>query len=72
MCLQSDGHTISIDSPALLPDENFIDEIQEPWMKIQIYVPQSYIGSVMDLVIKKRGIYETTEYLDASRVILHL
>ena len=68
---QSDGHTESIDSPALLPDENFIDEIQEPWMKIQIYVPQAYIGSIMDLVIKKRGIYETTEYLDASRVILH-
>ncbi len=69
--LQNDGETISIDSPALLPDENIIDEIQEPWMKIQIYVPQSYIGSVMDLVIKKRGIYETTEYLDASRVILN-
>ena len=69
--LQRDGRTISIDSPALLPDENTFDEIQEPWMKIQIYVPQSYIGSVMDLVIKKRGIYETTEYLDASRVILN-
>ena len=69
--LQRDGQTASIDSPALLPDENIIDEIQEPWMKIQIYVPQSYIGSVMDLVIKKRGIYETTEYLDASRVILN-
>ncbi|MCY3799516.1 MAG: translation elongation factor 4 [Chloroflexota bacterium] len=69
--LQSDGQTISIDSPALLPDENTVDEIQEPWMKIQIYAPQSYIGSVMDLVIKKRGIYETTEYLDASRVILN-
>lgn len=69
--MQSDGQTISVDSPALLPDENMIDEIQEPWMKIQIYAPQSYIGSVMDLVIKKRGIYETTEYLDASRVILN-
>ena len=69
--LQSDGQTLSIDSPALLPDENTFDEIQEPWMKIQVYVPQSYIGSVMDLVIKKRGIYETTEYLDASRVILN-
>ena len=69
--LKRDGRTISIDSPALLPDENTFDEIQEPWMKIQIYVPQSYIGSVMDLVIKKRGIYVTTEYLDASRVILN-
>jgi len=65
------GEVEVIDSPALLPDEGSIDEIREPWMKIQIYVPQSYIGAIMDLVINKRGIYETTEYLDATRVILH-
>ena len=69
--LKRDGATITIDSPALLPDENLIDEIHEPWMKIQIYLPSAHIGAVMDLVIKKRGIYETSEYLDASRVILH-
>ena len=69
--LQRDGSTLSLDSPALLPDENLIDEIREPWMKIQIYLPQTYIGPVMDLVIKKRGIYETSEYLDSARVILH-
>ena len=40
-------------------------------MKIQIYVPQTYIGAVMELAIKKRGVYDTTEYLDATRVILH-
>ena len=65
------GEVEVIDSPALLPEEGSIDEIREPWMKIQIYVPQSYIGAIMDLVINKRGIYETTEYLDATRVILH-
>lgn len=65
------GEIQNIDSPALLPDEGTIDEIREPWMKIQIYVPQSYIGSIMELVLKRRGIYETTEYLDATRVILH-
>ena len=69
--LQRDGATLSIDSPASLPDESHIEAIHEPWMQIQIYVPQSYIGAVMDLVIKKRGSYSTTEYLDASRVILH-
>ena len=69
--LRKDGETLLIDSPALLPDENVINEIHEPWMKIQIYTPQNYIGAIMDLVIKKRGTYETTEYLDATRVILH-
>lgn len=69
--LRRNGDTVLIDSPALLPDEGQIDEIHEPWMKIQIYTPQTYIGAIMELVIKKRGAYETTEYLDASRVILH-
>ncbi len=65
------GETLVIDSPAQLPDESLISEIREPWMKIQIYTPQDYIGAIMDLVIKKRGEYVTTEYLDPSRVILH-
>jgi GTP-binding protein LepA len=66
-----DGEVIAIDSPAQLPDESVIDEIEEPWMKIQIYTPQEYIGAIMDLVIKKRGEYVTTEYLDPTRVVLH-
>ncbi len=65
------GEIVTIDSPAQLPDESVIEEIREPWMKIQIYTPQEYIGVIMDLVIKKHGEYETTEYLDASRVTLH-
>ncbi|MFW5709302.1 MAG: translation elongation factor 4 [Chloroflexota bacterium] len=66
-----DDTMIEIDSPAQLPDESVIDEIHEPWMTVQIYTPQDYIGSIMDLTIKKRGVYVTTEYLDATRVILN-
>jgi GTP-binding protein LepA len=40
-------------------------------MRIQIYTPQDYIGAIMDVVIKKHGQYENTEYLDATRVVLH-
>jgi GTP-binding protein LepA len=69
--VKKDGETITIDSPAHLPDENAIEEIREPWMKIQIYAPQEFIGPIMDLVIKKRGDYVTTEYLDQTRVVLH-
>jgi GTP-binding protein LepA len=69
--LLRNGSEVSIDSPAHLPDESTIEEIREPWMKIQIYTPKEYIGSIMDIVIKKHGEYETTEYLDSQRVILH-
>ncbi len=65
------GELLTIDSPAQLPDESVITEIREPWMRIQIYTPQEYIGAIMDLVVKKHGQYENTEYLDASRVVLH-
>jgi len=65
------GDMIEIDSPAFLPDESTIEEIREPWMKIQVYTPQDYIGALMDLVMKKRGEYVTMEYLDKSRVVLH-
>ncbi len=65
------GEELIIDSPAQLPDPSDIESIHEPWMKIQIYTPQDYIGAVMDLVIKKRGEYITTEYLDTVRVMLH-
>jgi GTP-binding protein LepA len=65
------GEVLIIDSPAQLPDENVIQEIREPWMKIQIYTPQEFIGAVMDLAIKKRAEYVTTEYLDPTRVVLH-
>lgn len=69
--IKRDGTMLTIDSPAHLPDESVVEEIREPWMKIQIYSPQDFIGPIMDLCIKKRGEYITTEYLDATRVILH-
>lgn len=69
--VKTNGELVTIDSPAQLPDESVISEIREPWMKIQIYTPQEFIGPIMDLAIKKHAEYETTEYLDTQRVILH-
>ena len=69
--LMNSGETIEISSPASLPDENDIAAINEPWMKIQIYTPQEFLGAAMQLTLKKRGVYKTTEYLDGERIILH-
>jgi GTP-binding protein LepA len=64
------GQDITIQSPAALPDENTVEAVAEPWMKIQVFVPETYIGPVMELVTGKRGIYENMEYVDRSRVML--
>jgi GTP-binding protein LepA len=64
------GEEMVIDSPAQLPDENNIQEIREPWMKISVFSPDRYIGPIMELVTSKRGKYLGTEYIDKTRVLL--
>jgi GTP-binding protein LepA len=66
-----DGEVVSIDSPAQLPDESIIEEVREPWMRIQIFTPTDYIGPIMDLVTKKRGEFLSTDYPDSKRVVLN-
>jgi GTP-binding protein LepA len=65
------GEVVNIDSPAHLPTPDQISEIREPWMKIQLYTPEEFIGPLMDMVIKKRGKFTTMEYIDKTRVVLH-
>ncbi len=62
--------SVTAASPAEFPDEAEIDEIHEPWMRIQVFTPVDYMGSIMDLITKKRGEYVATEYLDRSRLLL--
>jgi GTP-binding protein LepA len=66
-----DGELIRIDSPAQLPEEGEIAEIREPWMKIQIFSPTDYYGTIMDLVIKRRGVFVDQEYPAPNRVQLN-
>ncbi len=65
------GETILIDSPAQLPDEAEIAEVREPWMKIQIFSPTDYYGTIMELVTKRRGVYVDQEYPAPNRVQLN-
>jgi GTP-binding protein LepA len=68
--LSRKGELLAIDSPAELPAEDQIEEIQEPWMEIQVFTPADYIGPVMELVTKRRGEMVKMEYLDERRVLL--
>ncbi len=68
--LLSNGNSIVVDSPAQLPDPSTIEEIREPWMNVQIFTPTEYIGTIMDLVINRRGAQKDMEYLDPQRVMI--
>jgi GTP-binding protein LepA len=68
--LTRDGEVVEVSSPSDLPEPHRIEEIQEPWVRIQIFTPSDYIGPVMELIMQRRGEYVTTEYPDSERVIL--
>lgn len=63
----ADGTMEEIDNPAKMPDASKIDHVEEPYVKASIMVPDQFIGAVMELCQKKRGIYQTMEIIDAGR-----
>jgi GTP-binding protein LepA len=68
--LTRDGEVVEVSSPSDLPEPHRIEEIQEPWVRIQVFTPSDYIGPVMELIMQRRGEYVTTEYPDSERVIV--
>jgi GTP-binding protein LepA len=65
----SSGEKIDIKSASDLPDPSKIAEIAEPWIKGEIVVPQEYIGSVIQLIVTKRGRQKNLSYIDERALI---
>lgn len=57
-------------SPQQLPDASRIEEIREPWVRLEVVSPNEYLGTVMKLLQGLGGIYKDTQYLGAQRVIV--
>lgn len=64
----TDQTTKIIDNPSQMPDPSELQEIQEPMVKAEIMVPKDYVGAVMELAQRKRGQFETMDYLDDYHV----
>ena len=67
----TDGSIIYVDNPAEFPEKVRISTIKEPYISTNIYVPNEYIGSIMELCQDKRGTYIGTDYIDTTRVNIH-
>ncbi|MDO8648973.1 MAG: translation elongation factor 4 [Candidatus Peregrinibacteria bacterium] len=63
--------TAAISNPADVPDPTYIEEIREPWVALEIVCRKEDVGAAMTLVQERRGIYQSLEYLDADRALLH-
>ena len=58
-----ENNVAKIKSAAEFPDPTLIDSVEEPWSKLEIITPESYIGGVMELVNQHRGEYVKMEYI---------
>lgn len=64
----TDGSTLRVDNPSMMPDPQKIDHVEEPYVKATIMVPNDYVGSVMELCQAKRGNFLGMDYIDSTRV----
>jgi GTP-binding protein LepA len=67
---KSDHSIIMVDNPALLPDANHREKIEEPFVNANIMVPNEYVGPLMELCQGRRGIFVDMKYLDPRRAML--
>ena len=66
----NDGTMVEIDNPSKLPDITKINRIEEPIVRTTIMTPNDYVGPLMDLCQKKRGVYKDLVYIDSNRMEL--
>ncbi len=64
------GEMLEVESANMLPDIQFIDKIEEPFVLASIHVPNDYVGPVLNLCIEKRGIQREIKYLTSDRVMV--
>jgi GTP-binding protein LepA len=67
---KTNGQVVEVDNPSEMPPANEIEKIEEPWMDISIFTPSRYIGTIMELVIAKRGMLKELKYIEADRVLI--
>ena len=64
------GQTLPVDNPSHLPLAAEIQEVAEPFVRMEIHVPNDYVGNVLKLCEDKRGIQKDLRYLTSARVII--
>ncbi|WNC90762.1 translation elongation factor 4 [Paraburkholderia sp. FT54] len=60
--LQRDGTTLMVENPAKMPEPSKIEEVREPIVTVNLYMPQDYVGSVITLCTQKRGTQINMQY----------
>lgn len=62
---------LHIRNAAEFPDPSLINKVYEPWVEVEILTPEQYIGGIMELATKRRGLYKTMDYLSSQHIAGH-
>jgi len=60
---KQNGEVMQIHTVAEYPDPSVIKTISEPWIRLDIFTPEKYIGPIMELTQKNRGAYVNMSYI---------
>jgi GTP-binding protein LepA len=66
---KTSGEQLTITNPDEFPEPTEIEKTEEPWVKISIITPSSFIGALMELLSESEGIYKYTEYLGQHQAV---
>ncbi len=66
----SKGEQLTVNNPSDLPDPNYLDRVEEPYISASIITKSEYTGAIMSLCIEKRGVLKNQVYLTSDRVEL--
>ena len=64
----TNGEAISVDNPLYYPDPATIEKSMEPYIKTSIFIPERYMGTVMDLCLERRGVNSRFSYPTPGRI----
>jgi GTP-binding protein LepA len=67
---RTNGETIEVHNPSDLPETQFIDHLEEPYIHASIHTPSEFVGSILALCIEKRGIQKEIHFYTGDRVII--
>ena len=65
-----DGNVLNIDNPCELPEPQEREKIEEPYVKVEIFTPEEFVGTLMDLCQTRRGDFKDMKYLTEGRTTL--
>lgn len=68
--VKMNGEVVQLSNPEELPENQNYLELREPWVRVEIVVPKSYLGAVLELVSARRGVQKNLTFLDSDRALV--